>query len=65
MFGSDNFPYFVHAGYDLHTPEKPFCYDAACDCHEDEVLVFQVSLYIDEGLMTPDEATSFVEGKGI
>jgi hypothetical protein len=50
---------------DLHTPEKPFCWNPACPCHEDDVLIFQVSLYVQDGLMTPDEATDFVKGKGI
>ena len=33
----DNFTYLIFVDHVLHTPEKPFCYDAACDCHEDEV----------------------------
>jgi hypothetical protein len=59
--------YFVElVSYDeLHTPEKPFCYSPRCSCHEDDVLIFQVSLYVRDGLMTPDEATDFVKGKGI
>jgi hypothetical protein len=65
MLGSDSFTYLVPVVYDLHSPEKPFCYDTACGCHEDDVLIFQVSLYVEEGLMTPDEATDFVKGKGI
>jgi hypothetical protein len=61
----DNFIPVVPVEYELHTPEKPFCYDAACDCHEDDVAIFQVSLHVQDGLMTPDEATGFVKGKGI
>ena len=61
----DNFTYLIFVEYELHTPDKPFCYDAACNCHEDEVLIFQVSLHVQDGLMTPDEATDFVKGKGI
>ncbi len=61
----DNFTYLILVDHVLHTPDKPFCYDAACDCHEDEVLIFQVSLQVQDGLMTPDEATDFVKGKGI
>jgi len=49
----------------LHTPENPFCYSPTCECHEDELLIFQVSLLVQDGLMTPTEATAFVEGKGI
>lgn len=65
MLDPDDFTYLVPVVYDLHSPEKPFCYDAACACHEDDVLIFQVWLYVQNGLMTPDEATVFVEGKGI
>ena len=65
MFGSDASVYVVPVAYDLHTPEKPFCYDAACSCHEDGVLIFQVWLHVQNGLMTPDEATEFVKGSGI
>ena len=61
----DNFTYLIFVDHVLHTPDKPFCYDAVCDCHEDEVLIFQVSLHVQDGLMTPDEATDFVKGKGI
>jgi hypothetical protein len=61
----DNFSYVIPVDYLFHTPEKPFCYDPECDCHEDEVANFQVSLHVAEGLMTPDEATDFVHGRGI
>jgi hypothetical protein len=65
MQAPDNFAYVVPVDYELHTPEKPFCYDATCECHEDDVLIFQVSLHVLDGLMTPDEATDFVKGQGI
>lgn len=61
----DNFTYLIDVDHLLHTPEKAFCYDKKCDCHEDDVLIFQVSLFIQDGLMTPQEATEFVKGKGI
>jgi hypothetical protein len=49
----------------IHAPDKPFCYDPTCECHEDDLLIYQVYLYVLDGLMTPDEATSFVKGYGI
>jgi hypothetical protein len=61
----DNFTYLIFVDHLLHTPEKPFCFEASCDCHEDDVLIFQVSPHVLDGLMTPDEATDFVMGKGI
>ena len=65
MFGPDDSTYFVPVVFDLHTTEKPFCYDGACACHEDNVLIFQVWLFVQNGLMTPEEATDFVKGSGI
>ena len=65
MLAPDNFTYLVHEDYELHAPEKPFCYDQSCSCHEDELLLFEVSLHVADGLLTPDEATDFVKGKGI
>ncbi len=65
MQAPDNFTYLVPVDYELHTPEKPFCYDQSCSCHDDELLVIEVSLHVADGLLTPDEATDFVKGKGI
>ena len=65
MQAPDNFVYTVPVDYELHTPEKLFCYDESCPCHEDDLLLAQVHLYVLDGLLTPDEATDFVRGKGI
>jgi hypothetical protein len=61
----DNFTHLIFVDHVLHTEDKPFCFDANCECHENELAIFQVSLYVQDGLMTPAEATTFVEGKGI
>jgi len=50
---------------DEHSGGKLFCWNPACPCHEDELLIFQVFLHVQDGLMTPSEATDFVKGKGI
>lgn len=42
-------------------PEKPFRYDETC--HEDELLIVEVSHHVQDGLLTPDEAADFVRGK--
>ena len=62
---TDNFTYIVLVDFHLHTPEKPFYYDEICSCHEDELLIAEVSFHVQDGLMTPNEATEFVKGKGI
>jgi hypothetical protein len=46
----------------LHTQESPFCNHPTCPCHEDKELLSDVSLAIDQGLLTPDEATRVVMG---
>jgi hypothetical protein len=48
-----------------HTPDKPFCPEPACTCHEDPDAIAQVNEYVYEGLMTPDDATRFVQGKTV
>ena len=49
----------------LHTPEKPFCWDSTCNCHEDELLIAEVAEAVFNGLLTPDEATDFVAGRTV
>ena len=61
----DNFSIVVPVDYLLHTPEKPFCFDPMCPCHEDDLLIEEVSLHVQDGLLTMDEATDFVAGRGI
>ncbi len=61
----DNFIPVIPVEEKEHTPEKPFCWNSACHCHEDEALIAQVASYVADGLMTPEEATDFVAGKGI
>ncbi len=48
-----------------HTPRKPFCWDETCPCHEDQDAIAQVAQCVLEGIMTPEEATNFVRGRGI
>jgi len=61
----DNFSFVVPVDFRLHTPEKPFCYDPYCPDKEDRFLIAEVAQFVTDGLMTSDEATDFVEGRGI
>jgi hypothetical protein len=61
----DNFSYVIPVDASEHTPETPFCYDPTCDCHEDQDAIGLVARYVNRGLLTPEEATDFVGGKGI
>ena len=47
----------------LHTDDNPFCYDSTCGCHEDPLLIEGVAHFVDDGLLTLEEATDFVAGK--
>ncbi len=60
----DNFIPVIPVDYREHTDEKPFCWND-CPCHEDQDNIAQVAGYVTDGLMTPDEATDFVKGRGI
>lgn len=61
---ADNFiPVIV--GDMLHPADKPFCYDPACPCHEDEGEIANLAYHVQEGHVTPEEATNIVNGKTI
>ena len=61
----DDFTYVVTVDYILHERSKPFCYDDACNCHDDPELISEVNQFVQNGLMTSVEATNFVAGKTI
>ena len=60
----DNFIPVIPVDYREHTPEKPFCWND-CPCHEDQDAINRVAGFVADGLMTPEEATGFVKGRGI
>lgn len=49
----------------VHTDHDPFCSDPTCPCHEDPDLLVAVSEQVEGGLLTPDEATRFVQGRQV
>ncbi len=49
----------------LHTQSHPFCSDPSCPCHDDQELLSDVAHAVEQGLLTPAEATRFVEGKAL
>ncbi|HZS78233.1 MAG TPA: hypothetical protein VFA41_16595 [Ktedonobacteraceae bacterium] len=61
----DNFSIVVpvEEEYLPHTLENPFCPEASCPCHEDADNIAQVAQFVEDGLLTPEEATDFVAGK--
>ena len=59
----NNFSYVIPVDDEIHTDEVPFCPMSSCPCHEDAVEIARVAQYIQDGLITPEEATDFVGGK--
>ena len=64
-YGENFIPIIPVLGDLEHTGEKPYCWNGACGCHEDETLISEVAQHVEQGLMTSDEATDFVAGRGI
>ncbi len=61
----DNFIFVLPVEHMEHTLHRPFCWDSACGCHEDPLLIAEVERWVQDGLMRPEEATAFIAGKGI
>jgi hypothetical protein len=61
----DNFIPIIPTDYHEHTDENPFCWNETCPCHEDEDAIATINDAVQNGLMTPEEATDFVKGRGI
>ncbi len=47
----------------IHTDDHPFCGDPTCPCAEDPELLAELAHQVEEGLLTPAEATHVVKGK--
>ncbi len=48
----------------FHTEDQPFCYaDPKCQCHEDQEAIQRVNQWVQEGLLTPEEATNYILGR--
>ncbi len=61
---SDNFIPVVPTDAPIHTAEHSFCrLDPACPCYEDPDNIQALSQAIQEGYLTPEEATRIVQGK--
>jgi hypothetical protein len=59
----DNFIPVIPIDYQQHSDERPFCWDQTCPCHDDEEVILETSQAVEDGLMTPEEATDFVNGR--
>ncbi len=61
----DNFAYIVLMDDPIiHTADHPFCFcDPGCPCHEDQEAIQTVNHWVQEGSMTPQEATQYILGR--
>ena len=50
----------------LHTAAHPFCgIDPTCPCTEDQEALAALAQQVEDGLLTPEEATNIATGKTI
>jgi hypothetical protein len=66
QMSADNFAYVIPVDESemLHRQGNPFCpIDSRCPCHEDPILIAEVAQYVENGELTPPEATDFVNGR--
>src|SRR5258708_6071419 len=47
----------------IHTADHPFCYDPACSCHSNQEAMQRVQQWVEQGLLTEDEATEYIAGR--
>jgi hypothetical protein len=56
-------PFIEESEYQEHTLTNPFCGDPSCPCHENRDNIQVLAEQIQDGLLTPQEATDTVNGK--
>lgn len=47
----------------VHTPDHPFCYDPKCTCRDNQEAIERVQQWVNDGLMTEDEASEYISGR--
>jgi hypothetical protein len=47
----------------IHTPERPFCDEMECPCHEDQSNIDQLGEYYQDGLVSTGDADRIYRGK--
>jgi hypothetical protein len=47
----------------VHTNDHPFCYDPTCSCHEHTEALNLVNSWVEQGLLTQEEATLYSAGR--
>jgi hypothetical protein len=47
----------------IHTIDHPFCYDPLCSYHSNQEAIQHVQQWLEEGLLTENEATEYIAGR--
>ena len=47
----------------VHADHAPLCSDPTCPCHEESDTLDSFAQHVQDGLLTPEEATRFVQGR--
>ena len=47
----------------VHADHDHFCSDPTCPCHEESDALDSIAQQVQDGLLTPEEATRFVQGR--
>jgi len=64
MYGENLRPVVLMDDPIIHTEDRPFCPDWSCSCHEeDHEAIARVAQWVEDGLLTPDEATQYILGR--
>lgn len=64
MYGENVRPVVLMDDPIIHTEDRPFCPDWSCICHEeDHEAIARVAQWVEDGLLTPDEATEYILGR--
>ena len=61
----DNLILVVPVPYLDHTPDRPFCWDATCPCHEDQEAIAEVYHAYQDGLVSAVDAARIVQGRTV
>ena len=52
-----------HKDPTIHAINHPFCYDPLCSCHSSQEAIQAVLQWVEEGLLTEEEATLYMAGR--
>jgi len=62
---ADNFIPVIPDTNICHTKEHPFCGDPTCLCYGDKDNIAAINDAINDGIITPDDATRIMKGKTV